>query len=68
MNLKRFNPLRLFNHSSRYTKEEALQIAKHFNLVTEVQMALERGYSPDEALQDWDIYPYSEEQYKAWIN
>lgn len=24
-------------------------------------------YTKEEALQEWDIYPYTEEQYKEWI-
>jgi len=53
--------------ASTYTKEEALQIGRHFNLEREVIDAFKYGLSPDEALQEWDIYPYTEEQYKEWI-
>lgn len=49
------------------TKEEALKIGRHFGLEAEVKMALKYGYSPEEALQDWDIYPYTKEQYEEWI-
>lgn len=41
-----------------YTKEEALKRAKKFGLDWEVTEAMKNGLSPDEALQDWDIYPY----------
>ena len=44
---------------SRFTKEEALKIARDHNLETEVIMAMKHGCNPDEALQDWDIYPYN---------
>lgn len=42
---------------SRYTKDEALDIAKKYKLEAEVAMAMQEGCNPDEALQDWDIYP-----------
>lgn len=60
---------RLFRRgtASAYTEEEALQIGRHFKLEREVKDALRYGLSPDEALQEWDIYPYTEEQYKEWI-
>ena len=68
MKWKCFNPLRwLRRSSSRCTKEEALRIARHFGLEAEVRMALGKGYTPDEALHDWDIYPYTEEQFNEWI-
>lgn len=50
------------NHQSaqsRFSKEEALDIARAYNLESEIKMAIQQGYSPDEALQDWDIYPYN---------
>jgi len=45
---------------SRYTAEEALEIARKYHLEEGVKMAMEQGLSPDEALQDWDIYQYDE--------
>lgn len=49
------------HHSpSRYTRAEALARAKEYNLEWEVLKAMEHGCTPDEALQDWDIYPYKE--------
>lgn len=42
-----------------FTKEEALERAKEFGLYDEVATAMGFGLSPDEALQDWDIYPYN---------
>ena len=42
-----------------YTKEEALERAKEFGLYDEVATAMGFGLSPNEALQDWDIYPYN---------
>ena len=44
---------------SKFTKEEALERAKEFGLYDEVATAMGFGLSPDEALQDWDIYPYN---------
>lgn len=48
------------HHSSpsRYTRVEALAIAKEHGLEWEVLKALDHGCTPDEALQEWDIYPY----------
>lgn len=43
----------------RFSKREALNIARAYKLESEILMAIQRGYSPDEALQDWDIYPYN---------
>lgn len=42
---------------SKYTKEEALTIAKEHELDAEVLLAIKHGCSPDEALREWDIYP-----------
>ena len=44
---------------SHFTKEEALNIARNYNLENEVIDAMKHGCNPDEALQDWDIYPYN---------
>ena len=43
---------------SRHTKEEALAIAKEHELDAEVLLAMKQGCNPDEALQEWDIFPY----------
>ena len=43
---------------SRFTKDEALKIAHDHNLESEVIEAMKHGCNADEALQDWDIYPY----------
>lgn len=47
------------NHpgTSRFTREKALARAKAYGLEAEVQQAIEHGCTPDEALQEWDIYP-----------
>ncbi len=44
---------------SRFTRPEALAIAKEHGLEWEVIEAMKQGCSPDEALQEWDIYPYN---------
>lgn len=44
---------------SRYTRPEALAIAKKYGLEYEVIKAMDHGCTPDEALQEWDIYPYN---------
>lgn len=46
---------------SFFSKEEGLMIAKKYKLVAEYEQALKFGFNPDEALQDWDIYPYGTE-------
>ena len=43
---------------SRFTKEEAMEIAKKHHMEQEVTVAVEHGCTPDEALQEWDIYPH----------
>ena len=45
---------------SRFTRDEALDIAREHELDAEVMMAMKQGCTPDEALQEWDIYPYQE--------
>ena len=37
------------------TRNEALAIAGKYNLQYEVQDAMDRGCSPEEALGEWDI-------------
>ena len=44
---------------SRFTRSEALAIAKEHGLEWEVIEAMRNGSNPDEALQEWDIYPYN---------
>lgn len=46
---------------SRYTRSEALAIARKHNLEYEVIKAMDHGCNPDEALQEWDIYPFDHE-------
>ena len=45
---------------SKYTRFEALAIARQHNLEWEVIEAMRHGSTPDEALQEWDIYPDKE--------
>lgn len=40
---------------SRFTKAEALAIAREHGLEAEVAMAMKQGLTPDQALEDWDI-------------
>jgi hypothetical protein len=44
---------------SRYTKETALALAKEHGLESEVTTSMQHGCTPDEALQEWDIYPFN---------
>lgn len=43
---------------SHYSQEEALTIAREYHLEKEVKEAMENGYNPDEALQEWDLFPF----------
>lgn len=43
---------------SKFTRDEALAMAKKHGLESEVATAMEYGCTPDEALQEWDIFPY----------
>lgn len=45
-----------------FTKEEALQRAREYGLEDEVATAMAHGLTPDEALEDWDLYPFDSEQ------
>ena len=46
--------------ASRYTREQAIEMAKPYHLEKEVTDAIDTyGQSPDDALQDWDLYPYN---------
>lgn len=39
------------------SKQEAIQIAELYCLEEEIIYLMNNGYSPDAALQEWDIYP-----------
>ena len=44
---------------SVYSREQAIKMAEPYHLEQEVTDAIDTyGLSPDEALQDWDLYPY----------
>ena len=40
------------------TREEALEIARHYHLEEEVEFAMNQGMTPEEALSEWDMFPY----------
>lgn len=40
----------------KYTTKEAILIARKYNLESEIRQELASGLSPDEALEEWDIY------------
>lgn len=42
---------------SRYSRPEALEIARRYHLEYEVIKAMDHGCTPDEALLEWDIFP-----------
>lgn len=39
------------------TKDKAIQIAEEYGLEQEVTDLIDSGYSPEEALEGWDILP-----------
>lgn len=45
------------------TEDDAIRIASDYGLETEIQELLDSGYSPEEALEDWDIL--SDEFYES---
>lgn len=45
---------------SQFTEEEAMSIARKYHLESEVKQSMKFGFNPDEALQEWDLYPYNE--------
>ena len=47
---------------SFFTKEEGSIIAAKHNLVDGYEAAIKFGMTPDEALEEWDIYPYNNEE------
>lgn len=47
------------NEPSRFTREEAISIARKYHLENEVEQAMKFGLNPDESLQEWDLYPYN---------
>lgn len=49
---------RASHKESYYTEEEARRIAIKNSLENEFDEALDFGLTPDEALEEWDIYPY----------
>ena len=38
-----------------YTRREAVQLAEKYNLTSEVTYLMDNGYSPNEALAEWDL-------------
>lgn len=46
--------MELTNH--RVTEEEAMRIARLYGLEEEIRLMIEDGFTPEEALYEWDIY------------
>ena len=42
---------------SYYTREEALAVAKEYGMVQEISYLMDHGFTPDEALREWDCEP-----------
>lgn len=40
------------------TREEAISIACKYNLQAEVTWCINHGYTPEEALYEWDLYTF----------
>lgn len=40
----------------KYTAKEAILMARKYNLEHEIRQELASGATPDEALEEWDIY------------
>lgn len=40
----------------KYTVREAILMARKYNLEHEIRQELASGATPDEALEEWDIY------------
>lgn len=40
----------------KYTAREAILMARKYNLEHEIRQELAAGATPDEALEEWDIY------------
>lgn len=55
---------RLFVHfrKSIFTVEEGRMIAAKYNIVDGNNAAIKFGMTADEALEEWDIYPYNNEE------
>ena len=45
------------NNITTMSRQEAIQIAELYCLEEEIIYLMNNGYSPDAALQEWDIYP-----------
>lgn len=41
----------------RMSREEALKVASEHGLEWEVSQSMDAGMTPEEALEDWDIFP-----------
>lgn len=58
---KLWNFFRSRGSSSFFTVEEGRKIAAKYKLVSEYEEALRFGLNPDEALEEWDMFPFGEE-------
>lgn len=50
------------------TKEEAIKIAEKYNLEEEVIFAMQQGMTPEEALSEWDMFPYEPASDSPFLN
>ena len=49
---------KIHSGNSRYTVREVLLIAAEHGLEEEVRQAMDKGLTPDEALEEWDLFPF----------
>ena len=53
------------------TREEALEIARHYHLEEEVEFAMNQSTTPEEALSEWDTFPYepaTDPTFEGWTS
>lgn len=49
--------LKIINNMSYYTYEEAIDVAANYGLAEEIKYLMDHGFTPDEALREWDCLP-----------
>ena len=60
--ITKWRRFRASKRESYYTEKEARKIAIKYDLEKEFDEAIDFGLTPDEALEEWDIYPSKEEK------
>lgn len=52
---------------SYYTYEEAIAAAYAYGLEEEVKYLMDHGFTPDEALREWDCEPQSDDELRILV-